>query len=183
MALGTMGPTRDLGPAIVDWGGTTLAEIWEEVRLTLNSADAGEVFECIHGATPVDSIVSGYSECSVTVPLTRTTYAILAVVLPGGSLSGGATGPNVAINASTIVGLSMYDNGLPLLVKPIIAGVAADNGTWMRLEHTYPQVNMDVVFNIRDQRVYGLTFKAHPDAATDMLWSAGKVSEDDLTGY
>ncbi len=176
MALGTKGPVGDLGPAIVVWGATEIAETFEEVRLTLNSAEAGEVFECLHGATPVDTIVTGYSECSVTVPATRILRATLATLLPGGSSSGGGTGPNVAINVSTIVGLSMYDNGLPFFIKPIIAGVAATpTQGWMRLERTYPQVNFDVVFNLRDQRVYGLTFKAHPDASTKMLWSAGKV--------
>ncbi|KKK92958.1 hypothetical protein LCGC14_2697650, partial [marine sediment metagenome] len=124
-----------------------------------------------------DSIVSGYSECSVTVPATRTTFAVLATVLPGGSASGsGAGNTGVFISPGKIVGLSMYDNGLPLFVKPIIAGVAAVNGTWMRLERTYPRVNFDVVFNLRDQRVYGFTFKAHPDAASNKLWSAGKVA-------
>lgn len=174
MSLGTMGPTRDLGPAIVAWGGDTISEIFEEVRLTLNSADAGEVFECIHGATPVDSIVSGYSECSVSVPATRSTYALLATILPGGSASGNS---GVAVLPSGIVGLSMYDNGLPLFVKPIVAGVAADNGTWMRLERTYPQANWDVEFNLTGQRVYAFTFKAHPDASGKKLWSAGKVNE------
>ena len=173
MSLGTMGPTRDLGPAIVDWGSDTLSEIFEEVRLTLNSGEAGQVFEAIHGSTPVDTIISGYSECSITVPATRVTYAILATLLPGGSASGNS---GVAILPSKVTGISMYDSGLPLLVKPIIAGVAADNGTWMRLEHTYPQVNWDVVFNLRDQRVYGFTFHAHPDATSKKLWSAGKVN-------
>ncbi len=175
MAVGTMGPTRDLGPAIVDWGTDTISEIFEEVRLTLNSADAGEVFEAITGGTPVDTIVSGYSECSVTVPATRIALATLALLLPGGTNSGGATG-NVGINPSIVTGMSMYDSGLPLIIKPIIAGIAAANGTWMRLEHTYPQPNFDTVFNLRDQRVYGLTFKAHPDATSKILWSAGKVS-------
>jgi len=172
MALGTMGVTRDLGPAIVAWGSTTIAEIWEEVRFTLNSAEAGQVFEAIHGATPVDSIVSGYSDCEVSVPATRASFSVMAEILPGGSASGSS---GVACLSTGEVGLSMYDDGLPLFVKPIIKGVAASNGTWLRLEHTYPQVNFDVVFNLRDQRAYGFTFKAHPDATSGKLWSAGKV--------
>ncbi len=171
MALGTMGPTRDLGPAIVEWGTNDISEIFEEVRLTLTGADPGEVFEALHGATPVDSIVAGYSACSVTVPATRITQAKLAAILPGGTVSTSG----VCIDVTTIVGISMYDNGLPLFIKPIVAGVAADNGTWMRLERTYPIPNFDVAFNLRDQRVYGITFKAHPDATSEFLWSAGTV--------
>ena len=175
MSLGTMGPTRDLGPAVVVWGAATINEIFDEVRLTLTGADPGEVFEALYGATPVDSIVLGYSACSVTVPATRIALATLAQILPGGTNSGGASG-FVGIKPLYSVGLSMYDNGVPLLVKPVVAGVACANGHWMRLERTYPIPNFDVVFNLRDQRVYGITFKAHPTATSELLWSAGKVA-------
>jgi len=173
MSAGNMGPTRDLGPAIAAWGGTTIAEIFEEVRLTLTGADPGVVTEALHGATPVDHAVLGYSECSVTIPATRIALATLAALLPGGTVSG-TTG--VVIKPLYSVGLSMYDNGLPLFIKPIVAGVAAANGSWMRLERTYPTPNFDVVFNLTDQRVYGLTFMAHPNATSEVLWSAGEVN-------
>ena len=176
MPVGTMGPTRDLGPAIVDWGADTISEIFEEVRLTLTAAEDGEVFEAITGGTPIDTIISGFSECSVTVPATRLALALFSTLLgAGGTNSGGATGL-VGLNPSLMTGISMYDSGLPLFVKPIVAGIAAVNGTWMRLEHTYPRPNFDTVFNLRDQRVYGLTFKSHPDATSKLMWSAGKVS-------
>ena len=173
MSLGNMGITRDLGPAIVAWGSTVISEIFEEVRLTLTGADPGVVKEAIYGDTPVDSIMLGYSACNLTVPLTRATYAVMATVLPGGSISG-TTG--IIVSPGLTVGMSMYDNGLPLFVKPIVNGSAQANGHWMRLERTYPVVNFDVVFNLRDQRVYGLTFHAHPDATTKILWAAGTVN-------
>ena len=172
---GTMGPTRDLGPAIVVWGATTISEIFEEVKLTLTETDPAEVFEAIFGSTPVDSIMTGYSACTITVPATRIALATLATLLPGGSNSGGASG-GVKLKPQGIVGLSMYENGLPLFVKPIVAGVAQANGHWMRLEKTYPVANFDVTFDLKTQRVYGLTFKAHPDATTGILWTAGKVN-------
>ena len=167
-----MGPTKDLGPATATWGSHAIAEIWDEVRWTLTGENA-EVFELVFGATPVDTVFLGYSACSVTVPATRITLALLQPLLPGGSISGSG----LVVNADIAVGISMYDTGLPLIIKPIVAGVAAVNGTWLRLEHTYPTPNFDVVFNLRDQRVYGLTFKAHPDATNKQLWSAGKVNE------
>ena len=177
MAVGTMGPTRDLGPAICTWGATNISEIFEEVRLTLNSAEAGKVYEAISGGTPVDTIISGYSECMVTIPATRIALATLDTLLPGGTNSGGASG-FVGINPSIVTGISAYDSGLPLLVKPIIAGIAGSNGTWMRLEHTYPQPNFEVIFDLKTQRVYGLSFSAHPDATNKLMWSAGMVQED-----
>lgn len=175
MGLGTMGPTRDLGPAIVAWSTTQIDEIFDEVRLTLTGADPGEVFEALHGATPVDHIVLGYSACTLTVPATRIALATLAKLLPGGTNSGGASG-YVGVKPLYSVGVSMYDNGLPLFVKPIIAGVAAANGKWMRIERAYPVPNFDVVFNLRDQRVYGITFYGHPTGTSELIWSAGKVA-------
>ena len=170
-----LGPLRDLGPAIVDWGDTTIQEIFDEVRWTL-TGETAKVFEMLYGATAVDNIFLGYSECSVVIPATRSTLAVLATLLPGG------TNPNneyVGVKAAGTgapVGVSMYDNGLPLFVKPIVAGVAASNGKWLRLEHTYPVPNFDVVFNLRDQRVYGLVFESCPDATSKLLWSAGEVA-------
>jgi len=177
MAIGTMGPTRDLGPAICTWGSDVISEIFEEVKLTLNSAEAGKVYEAISGGTPVDTIISGYSECIVTIPATRIALALMATLLPGGTNSGGTSG-FVGINPSIVTGISAYDSGKPLFIKPIVAGVAAANGTWMRLEHTYPQPNFEVIFDLKTQRVYGLSFQAHPDATNELLWSAGEVQED-----
>lgn len=171
MALGTQGPVGDLGPAICEWGANSISEIFEEVRLTLTGADPGEVFEALHGATPVDSIVAGYSACSVMIPATRTTLAVLAAILPGGTVSTSG----VCIDVTTVVGISMYDSGLPLFIKPIVAGAAAANGKWMRLEHTYPIPRFDIEFSLKGQRVYAIEFKAHPDATSEFIWSAGKV--------
>lgn len=178
----TMGPARDLGPAIVAWGATTIEEIFDEVRLTLTGADPGEVFEALYGATPVDSVMLGYSACSITIPATRIALATLATLMPGATHSGAPTGW-MGVKPKGVVGISMYDNGLPLFVKPIVAGAAAANGKWLRLERTYPNPNFDIAFNLRDQRVYGFTFKAHPSASVPgckggdgLLWSAGKVA-------
>jgi len=172
-----LGPTRDLGPAICVWGATEIAEIMEEVRWTLTGVNA-EVFEAIYGATPVDGVFLGYSACTVTIPATRTTLATLATLLPGATNSGGASGAIEMIVSGTgaALGQSMYDNGLPLFVKAVSSGIAVANGKWLRLEHTYPTPNFDVAFNLRDQRVYGLDFKACPDATTKQLWSMGTVA-------
>ena len=172
-----LGPTHDLGPAIVDWGATNIEEMFDEVRWTL-VGESADVFEMLYGATPVDGVFLGYSQCSIIIPATRIALATLATLLPGGTNSGGATGfvGVKAAGAGAAVGVSMYDDGLPLFVKAISAGVAVSNGKWLRLEHTYPVPNFDVIFNLRDQRVYGLTFKACPDATSKYLWQMGTVA-------
>lgn len=171
------GPVYDLGPVIVEWGATNIAEIFDEVRWTL-TGETADVFEMLYGATPVDGVFLGYSACEIVVPATRIALATLATLLPGGTNSGGASGAVEVKVAGTgaVVGNSMYDDGLPLFVKPISSGVAVSNGNWLRLEHTYPIPNYDTVFNLRDQRVYGLLFKAYPDATSKQLWSIGIVA-------
>ena len=178
------GPLYDKGPALAYWGATEIAEIFEEIRWTLTS-ESGEVTEMKFGATPVDRVFFGYSACEVVIPATRIALATLATVLPGGTNSGGASGAVEVKVAGTgaEVGRSMYDNGRPLYIKPIEDGVAAANGRWLRLEHTYPEPNYDVEFNLTGQRVYGISFKALPDATTKQLFSLGKVAETDNTGY
>ncbi len=170
------GPTRDLGPAIVVWGSNTIAEIFGDVKWILTGENA-EVFEAIYGATPVDTIMTGYSACEVTIPASRITLAALAAILPGGTNSGGASGSiEFKVSGSgSVMGTSMYDNALPLFIKPIVDGIAVANGKWLRLEKTYPTPDYEVDFNLTDQRVYGLKFKAHPDATSKQLWSMGTV--------
>ncbi len=172
-----LGPVHDLGPAIVAWGGTVVSEIFEEVRWKLEGVSE-DVFEAVYGATPVDGVFLGYSVCEVTVPQTRVLLATLATLLPGGTNSGGASGAveTKVSGSGSEVGRSMYDNGRPLFVKPISDGVAIGNGKWLRLEHTYPVPNYDVVFDLKTQRVFGLTFKAYPDTTTKQLWSMGTVA-------
>jgi len=176
---GNMGFTRDIGPAVIQWGTTEIAEIFEEVRLTLNAEDPAAVTEALRGATPVDHVLMGYSECSVTVPATRILRATLATILPGGSSSGGTSGL-VRIKPHLTVGLSMYDGSQPLFIRPIVNGVAETIGTssghCMRIEHAYPVPKFDIAFNLKDQRTYAMVFYGHPDATTGILWSAGKVS-------
>lgn len=172
-----LGPTRDVGPAIAVWGSTTVEEIFEEVRWAFEGSFA-EVKEAIYGNTAVDRVFMGYTACNVTIPATRIALATLSTFLPGGTNSGGASG-YVGVKAGgsgAALGRSMYDNGLPLFIKPIVDGVAVANGKWLRLERAYPTPNFDVVFNVNDQRVYGLTFHAHPDATSKLLWSMGTVN-------
>jgi len=178
MSLGVAGPTQDIGPALVSWIVTTAQELeaYDEVKWTLTGQNA-EVFENIYGATPVDTIFLGYSACEVTIPATRITLAKLQKVLPGGSMPGSGL---VRVNADIAVGISMYDKGHPLIIQPLVNGVASTTKA-LRLERAYPTPNFDVVFDLGTQRVYGLTFKAHPDATSGVTFQIGAVSTDDYS--
>ncbi len=166
-----LGPARDLGPCILAWGAATLGPFWEEVRFKFEETYA-EVFESAFGTTPVDAVFTGSGACELTVPFTRINLAQLTVLIRGASNSG-TSGTDVQALA---LGDAMYTNSLPLFVKPIVAGVAAANGSWLRIEHAYPIPSLEVVYNNRDQRVYNTVFKGFPDATTRKLWSVGLVN-------
>ncbi len=164
-----LGPARDLGPCELAWV-ATLGPFWEEVRFKFEETFA-EVFESAFGTTPVDAVFTGSGPCELTVPFTRITLAQLTSLTQGGSTSG-SSGTVVDDRAQ---GTAMYDLAKPLLVKPIVAGVASANGNWLRLERAYPVPSYELVYNNKDQRVYNVTFKCFPDATTRKLWSIGKV--------
>jgi hypothetical protein len=177
-----MGPARDLGPCILQWGEDTLGPFWEEVRFKFEETFA-EVFESAFGTTPVDAVFTGSGACELTVPFTRITLAQLIALTQGASGSGGGspqTSGNMTVDARA-QGTAMYDSSKPLFVKPIVAGVAesfvaGSNGTWLRLEHAYPVPSYELVYNNKDQRVYNVVFKCFPDATTRKQWSIGKVN-------
>lgn len=168
-----MGPARDIGPCTLTWGATVLGSYWEEVRFKFDIQFA-EVFESTFGAHAVDAVFTGIGACELTVPFTRLTLAQLASVTAGGSNSGVAPSGSVVVKDNAI-GTTMYALALPLFVKPIVAGVAVANGSWLRLEAAYPIPSYDIAFNNKDQRVYNVTFKAFPSATTRRTWSIGKV--------
>jgi hypothetical protein len=166
----SMGPARDLGPCILAWGADTLGPYWEEVRFKFDVRYA-EVFESTFGAHAVDAVFTGVGECELTVPFTRVTLAQLTALIAGASTSG-SSGVVVKDN---MIGTTMYDLSKPLFVKPIVAGVAVANGSWLRIDHAYPIPSFDIAYNNKDQRVYNVMFKAFPDATTRKTWGVGKV--------
>lgn len=169
-----IGPARDLGPCELAWGPDTLGPFWEEVKFKFEETFV-EVFEAAFGVTAVDAVFTGSGPCELTVPFTRITLAQLIALTQGGSQSGVAPSGNMTVDARA-VGTAMYDGSKPLFVKPIVAGVAAANGAWLRLEHAYPVPTYEITYNNKDQRVYLVTFKCFPDATTRKQWSVGKVN-------
>ena len=166
----SMGPARDLGPCILAWGADTLGPYWEEVRFKFDVLFA-EVFESSFGAHAVDAVFTGVGACELTVPFTRVTLAQLTALIAGASTSGSSG----VVVKNNMIGTTMYDLSKPLFVKPIVAGVAVANGSWLRLDHAYPIPSFDIAYNNKDQRVYNVTFKCFPNATTRKTWGVGKV--------
>jgi len=157
------GPVKDLGPCIIEFGsdlGPTFGDVLFRYAL-----ESRPVHEDQEGVTEVDGVFVG-AVCEVEVPLTRTTLANLASVIPGASE--GTSG----ITVENIVGESRLANAQELILKPIVDGVAGPETTWLTIFKASPSVDLEVTYNNEGQRVYKVIFKGYPDA-TGKLWKIG----------
>jgi len=165
-----IGPTRDLGPCQVWYGGSQVGTAWDGVTVRFTDNDA-PVYEAEHGETPVDAVHIGQGQVEVTVPLTRLSLADLTIVVPGGTTT--VSGMKVVNDR---VGVSEYDNAQELILKPIQGNSTASDQYWFHVPKAYPLPDMEISFNTRDQRVYNVTFKGFPDADTGVVWHIGNLT-------
>ncbi len=164
-----MGQLRDKGPCEVWYNGAFLGPYWESVMMRTVSTKS-DVFESSQGTTPVDSVVTGYGETTVTVPFTRISLANLAIVIPGASTSGSG----FKAIPSVELGRSEYDNSKVLILKPIVDGVeTTDQSEWLSFDHAYPNVDMEIVYDNDGQRVFNVIFCCFPDATTGVVYHTG----------
>lgn len=161
-----MNKTKDLGPCGILFNSQDLGKTLGGV--TFRYTEEGRpVREDQAGVTDVDEIKVGAS-CSVELSLTRSSLAILSIVIGGSSYTG------TILNVRNDIGRSMYDNAKTLVLKPIINGVVStDATTWLTIPKAYPKVDLEAVYNNEGQRVYKVTFKAFPDASSGLIWKIG----------
>lgn len=161
-------PVKDLGPCAVVYNSEDLGATMGGVSFRYTE-ESKPVNEDQKGVTEVDGIKVGVSACEVTVPLSRSSLAILAKVVKGATRGG-----DNLLQVKNHVGVSMYDNAAALILKPIVANVAStDNTTWLTASKAYPRADFDIAFNNEGQRVYNVIFKVFPDAVTGELWRIG----------
>ncbi len=169
-----MGPTRDLGPCILSFGGTDLGRTSGGCTFRFAENDQG-VFEDQLGTGEVDDIVVG-STCEVEAPLSRMTLAKLQAVIAGSSGSGTDSG---SMTVKSCVGRSRYDTAKELILKPLLTNGAVDPDTskWLHVFKAAPRADFEVVYNNEKQRVYKVMFKGYPDQSTGVpafqIWRIG----------
>lgn len=159
------GPVKDLGPCIIDFNSAELGPTFGDV-LFRHIVESRPVLEDQKGVTEVDGVFVG-AVCEVEVPLTRTTLAKLATVIPGGSYTTGL------VTVNNIIGESRYANAKVLILKPIVDGVAGPSTTWLTISKASPSVDLEIVYNNEGQRVYKVIFKGYPDETTGELYKIG----------
>ncbi|MCX5657848.1 MAG: hypothetical protein NTZ48_06465 [Candidatus Omnitrophica bacterium] len=159
------GVLKDLGPCQVVFDSVDLGPTAGDVVLK-DAVESKPIKEDQEGTTEQDGVFVGRS-CEVIVPLTRSSLATLASVIPG------ATKPSTNLmEVKGVVGKVRSDDAGILILKPIVDGVAGPNTTWLTLPNASPSPDMEITFNNETQRVYKVAFKALPDA-NNVLYKIG----------
>jgi len=154
---GERGPTRDLGPCMLDFRGSELGETMGNTTFAY-SQDTAPVTEDRYGTEPVDEIFTG-STCTVECFLSRLSLASLAAALPGASGSG-TSGDQMVVRS--MVGSSLRDRAGTLILKPIVAGdVSTDSTEWLTVFKAAAKLDLSVVYSVSDQRVYKVNFTGY----------------------
>ncbi len=102
---------------------------------------------------PLDEIITKQT-FEVTVPLAEQNLTILADLLPGATLTTGASKSKLVLSGAA--GTSLLSMAQELILKPV-GGNAND---WVTLHHAIPKPNIEVTYDKEKVRVYEVTFKA-----------------------
>ena len=157
------GPTKDLGPCVLEWGGTDLGKTHGGCKFRYSEEDAG-VFEDQQGTDSIDDIIVG-GPTEFEAPLTRTQLSVLAALMAGATGSG-TSGTTMTIKAT--VGVSRYDRAQELIIKPVLENGGADpnTSTWLHIFKASPKANYELAYDNTGQRVYNTMFKGYSDQTT-----------------
>lgn len=161
--------SRNIGPCLLDYGGTTLGETKGGVTLQMDYQTAKTTCDRF-GETARQKIITG-AEVKVLANLTEVSVAILEDLIPGAVLAGNT------LTVSSSVGANLLDSAQVLILKPIVEGVAdTDPTTWITLAKASVTPKFDVPFKLDDQRVWAVEFEGHPDADDVIAVFGGTVS-------
>ena len=161
---------EDLGPAVVEWDGTSIGQQFGDAVLKGELTNA-EVKENQHGNAPIDKVNTGIV-ASLDVPITRCTMAQLNAVFPNATLAG-----NV-LTFNNPVGGNQFDDAKTLIIKPQTDQVAsAAPAEWITVFETYPIHIFELQFGTENQRVFNITFNVFPSATSPNIGKMFKFGE------
>lgn len=165
-----MGPSRDLGPCVVEWKGEEIGRTHGGVTHRDTEGAVG-VYTDQTGTTKIDTIRTGHV-CEVETPFTRLTLAQFALIIGGASALSSFT----AVVSNLNIGTSMYEESDVLILKPIKDGIAeTDTNKWLKYFKAAPRADHEVVFDNAGQRVYRTFWEIFPDDS-NRLYAVGDVA-------
>ena len=145
---------KDLGPCQITFDSVDLGKTMGGVTFR-DSVVEVKVLEDQAGSTPVDTILTGRT-IEVEVPMSRSTLAQLAKVIPGAS-NGGSY-----VLVKNQAGIARAANAALLVLQPLVDGVASGDALTIFLAS--PSTDIELTFDNENQRVYKVKFIAYPDA-------------------
>lgn len=154
--------SKDLGPCQVEFNATSIGRTMGSVTLKSEATNV-DIKENQHGNAPVDAVFTG-RVATVDVPMTRSTLAQLAAILPSVTLVG------TELVFANPVGGNMFDDAEELILKPMTDQVAsATNTEWVTCFEAFPFEVMELPYDVENQRVVNVTFKLFPSATSPTI--------------
>lgn len=145
---------KDLGPCSITFNGVDLGKTMGGV-IFRDGMNQVPVMEDQAGSTPVDHILTG-RQIQVEVPMSRSTLAQLAAVIPGASSYGSY------VKVFNQAGIARASNAAKLVISPLVDGIAS--GDKLTVFKASPLADIELSFDNENQRVYKIVFNVYPDA-------------------
>jgi len=163
------GVIKDLGPCQVLFDNVDIGPTFGDV-IFRDTVEERPIQEDQKGTTEVDGVFVGRT-VEVEAPLSRSSIAKLASVVPG------ATSGSGKLTVANIVGKERFANAKELVLKPIVDGSpSTDDTTWLTVFKASPRTELELIYNNEGQRVYKVIFKGYPDDTSgnvDNMWKIG----------
>jgi len=122
-----------------------------------------KVFEEEFGDAAVDAVFSG-RVMELDVPMTRSTWAQLAVVFPGTTLVGNE------LRIANKCGSDMYAYSVELLIRPLVDNVCSPtHSEWTRILHAHPFVKWELPWDRSTQRFMMFGFILFPSMVSGQI--------------
>lgn len=157
---------KDIGPCILEYGGTPLGETVDGVTLEMDYQTAETKIDRL-GETARKKIITGV-KVLVKANLAEMTPAILEDLIPGSTLAGSA------LTVGSSVGADLVATAKALILKPILNGEAdSDTSTWITILNASVTPKFSVPFKLAEQKQWAVEFEGHTDAEDNIVVFGG----------
>jgi hypothetical protein len=147
--------SMNIGPCEVTFGNVVLGDTKGGATFNYKMSTADTVADRT-GTTARQRIITGV-DCNVECDLTEMTVAQLKAIIPASEDN------DDGLEIYNNVGVDLVASAEKLLLKPIVAGVVStDQDEWVCLPKASCTATLGVSFKLDEQRVYKVTFTAHP---------------------
>lgn len=153
-----------LGPAQFWYKGSELGKTHGGIRFRATENIVNVTYDQV-GVTPWDRVQTGKIVVAEAA-FANLSHALMAALFGGEAriITGGATPAcDQVLDVQLGLGISHRTSGGEAIIKPYVGGaLSTDVCDWIHLPLTYPEVDMELVFDAETQRVMNARFQALP---------------------